>query len=826
MKIKKISIENFGTVSNYSLDLDSGINTLLEDNGWGKSTLAAFVRIMFYGFEGERSRKSIKEKEREFFRPWNGGTFGGVIEFETSKGEYILTRTFGHTKKDEDTFDLRDAVTKKESSDYNSEEIGKALFGLDSENYQKTSFISHEGVKYSGVGSEVGSKVSSAPQADDLAEYDRACSLMKDYLNSHSPRGARGSLSKQKSEISELKHETDRVSDVTGRLENERSLLKNIEEECGALRQKKRLLEEEKKGLLITREKTLKKTTLEEKKNNVLKRENGIKKLHEESCVQNADEDLISKAEGKISELAGLAVKFETKKASSVDENLVRLKRKYGEDIPDGDEIQARIDDMDLIQEMIHKHDGIEDMIEREKEAAEDERRRREEAKREREALNRKKLFTANALIIAGVISFLLTAAGCAALLILVPAKVFGIIEGALSLIGIVLIIVGAVSKGKLRRQGDGTEDLYDRSSEVIESLRNKSKEYDQRIKDKERVVSDYLKRFDIDYYRSDAADILYSIKSETADYRKSRKAQIALREEIDSLAETGKSICDEIRDIFSKLGMGGAEPIFPGENTGLRKKLEELKKAISEQGFMKSELESARADLEVFLSENPGIEEMEVPDPGELDAYESKLDSDIRSIDAELDEKSKEISGFWRRIDDLSGELEDLNAKKETLDSLSESYASELHRYGIVKKTEELLGRAKDTLISGYMAPLRCSFEKYYDILKDSDDIGGSSDFLIDTNLEIKKKEAGSYHDILTLSDGFGDRVGLCMRAAFLDVMYSDEKPVVIMDDPFSNFDEKNIEWGWRFLELLSREYQIVYMTCHADRTKENFTL
>ena len=132
-------------------------------------------------------------------------------------------------------------------------------------------------------------------------------------------------------------------------------------------------------------------------------------------------------------------------------------------------------------------------------------------------------------------------------------------------------------------------------------------------------------------------------------------------------------------------------------------------------------------------------------------------------------------------------------------------------------------MGKAKDSLISRYMAPLRCSFEKYYDILKGSGDADGAADYLIDTNLEIKKKEQGNYRDIQTLSDGLGDRVGLCMRAAFLDVMYSDEKPIVIMDDPFSNFDEKNLEWGWRFLELLSKEYQIIYMTCHADRIKEN---
>ena len=98
MKITKINIENFGTISNYSLELKDGVNTVLEDNGWGKSTLANFVRIMFYGLEGDRSRKNIRDNERNLYRPWNGGTFGGSIEFESVKGKYILTRTFGTIK--------------------------------------------------------------------------------------------------------------------------------------------------------------------------------------------------------------------------------------------------------------------------------------------------------------------------------------------------------------------------------------------------------------------------------------------------------------------------------------------------------------------------------------------------------------------------------------------------------------------------------------------------------------------------------------------------------------------------------------------------------
>ena len=52
MRLLRINIEKFGTLSQFSMDLKEGVNEVLEENGWGTSTLAAFLRVMFYGLEG------------------------------------------------------------------------------------------------------------------------------------------------------------------------------------------------------------------------------------------------------------------------------------------------------------------------------------------------------------------------------------------------------------------------------------------------------------------------------------------------------------------------------------------------------------------------------------------------------------------------------------------------------------------------------------------------------------------------------------------------------------------------------------------------------
>ena len=72
MKLISCHIENFGKIHDYSIDFNDGVNKMCEENGWGKSTLAAFIQAMFYGFEGDNKR-SIEGNERKKYKPWKKG---------------------------------------------------------------------------------------------------------------------------------------------------------------------------------------------------------------------------------------------------------------------------------------------------------------------------------------------------------------------------------------------------------------------------------------------------------------------------------------------------------------------------------------------------------------------------------------------------------------------------------------------------------------------------------------------------------------------------------------------------------------------------------
>ena len=137
MRLCACHIENFGKLSDFHLEFQEKCTALCCENGWGKSTLAAFIRVMFYGFEGEKKRK--ERNERNFYRPWQGGVYGGWLVFETEGKAYRITRIFGK-KESDDTFELRNEQTNTESQDYTGA-IGRELFGIDSESFMRTVFI-------------------------------------------------------------------------------------------------------------------------------------------------------------------------------------------------------------------------------------------------------------------------------------------------------------------------------------------------------------------------------------------------------------------------------------------------------------------------------------------------------------------------------------------------------------------------------------------------------------------------------------------------------------------------------------------------------------
>ena len=198
MRLIRCHIENFGKLHDYTVDFEKGTHIICEENGWGKSTLAAFIRAMFYGLEGERKR-SIEENERKRYMPWQGGVFGGQLTFEVDRKEYTVTRTFN----EQDEFELRDAKTNLLNNEYSSK-LGEELFKVDRESFMRTVFIGQADCETS-VTDDINAKIGNlTDNSNDLNSFESVSARLKDLLNSLTPNRKTGSISQRKNEITEL----------------------------------------------------------------------------------------------------------------------------------------------------------------------------------------------------------------------------------------------------------------------------------------------------------------------------------------------------------------------------------------------------------------------------------------------------------------------------------------------------------------------------------------------------------------------------------------------------------------------------------------------
>ncbi|MCD8097791.1 MAG: AAA family ATPase [Lachnospiraceae bacterium] len=191
MQIKKLHIINFGKLHDFAFCPTEGLNLICERNGWGKSTLAAFIRAMFYGLD-YTTKRSLKENDRKHYAPWQGGVFGGSMVFEAAGMGYRVERSFG-AKDKEDRFALYDLATGMESADY-TERLGEELFHLDREAFTRTFFFRQQDFVVTPGDSLNASLAHAEENAGDMGNYEKAAASLEERMKYFRKTGNRGRL--------------------------------------------------------------------------------------------------------------------------------------------------------------------------------------------------------------------------------------------------------------------------------------------------------------------------------------------------------------------------------------------------------------------------------------------------------------------------------------------------------------------------------------------------------------------------------------------------------------------------------------------------------
>ena len=215
MKLIELYIENFGKLKNYKYSFSPGLNVINEENGYGKSTLAAFIKSMLFGLEDTR-RPKLDENDRKKYLPWQSGVFGGTLTFSAGGKKYRIERTFA-PKASEDTFALYDCESGKLSRDY-TENLGEELFGINVDGFERTVFLSERRLSVKNDNKTISAKLSDLVGCDgDVGELDEAVQLLEERRKYYYKRGGSGRISEIRASISAIDTEINdltRISDA------------------------------------------------------------------------------------------------------------------------------------------------------------------------------------------------------------------------------------------------------------------------------------------------------------------------------------------------------------------------------------------------------------------------------------------------------------------------------------------------------------------------------------------------------------------------------------------------------------------------------------
>ena len=146
MIIERITINSFGMLTDMTLDFSDEINVIVGRNESGKSTIAAFIKYMLYGFNNDVSEGETNERAR--YVNWENGTAQGTMHVRSGDKTYIISRVTErvdnggrYSYKEESS--IIDADTG--AAVFGKIPAGEAIMGADRSLYINTAFIGEIG---------------------------------------------------------------------------------------------------------------------------------------------------------------------------------------------------------------------------------------------------------------------------------------------------------------------------------------------------------------------------------------------------------------------------------------------------------------------------------------------------------------------------------------------------------------------------------------------------------------------------------------------------------------------------------------------------------
>lgn len=238
MKIISVSVASFGKIKNLNLKLSDGINIFQNVNGFGKTTLASFVKAMLYGLNySYTKRKDERINDVSRFAPWEGGgKFGGSMIVEHNGETFRIERFFGATAKSE-TLAVYNERTGT-SVDVGAS-VGEYFLGLTADSYDRSAYLPQEAVEIA-PNENLDARLANLVQ-NGAEDYDKIQKKLLDYRRERKAgRGSGGKIDVLENEISTLKRQLYDAEQADVKQEQNNNRRRQIADEIASLQQQRR----------------------------------------------------------------------------------------------------------------------------------------------------------------------------------------------------------------------------------------------------------------------------------------------------------------------------------------------------------------------------------------------------------------------------------------------------------------------------------------------------------------------------------------------------------------------------------------------------------
>ncbi len=769
MKINSLYISSFAGIKDLKLDFCDGLNIIYGNNEDGKTTVMAFIKMMFYG--SERGGSSLSKNIRKKYTPWDNSSMAGSIDFEHGGKKYRLEKEFRASNSTDKTtlYDLRLSEGKAVSSD-----VGTEFFGLSLSAFERSVFIGQFGFPEndSDAEGEISAKLSNlALTGDENISFDAVNSrLQKAKLALMSKSGRAGAYDKNIKTASETqekilllleqRRELEEKKERTTRLEAEISdLQKNAQELNNKISSEQDIRNAQKLTRLLELKEEL------DKLNKTLTLSDGavidemyLRKL--KFCISKV-ETAKAKVSSKENEIALLNKSIEA--GLNPPENATKENSQIlgGEIAELNLTINQKTADCEALKTKLY---SLEEELPK--------------ASKTRKKINAPLLIS-----------------GCAILLVFAVLTVYNLILGVTGIgIGFIISVL----------------------SFILKPIDNKPS---QKIKEEIETLTNTLSNLETE--KNTASLKLANTSAKLEAINAALNATAAVLENQQKMLDTAKSELGELieaenseNEVLIKLFS-----LYKPVNS-----LDEVLASLDEITAKTENQNKIKTELSVYLNELGGISyETAREKLNEISNSESLQTEDFEALKAKYSEITDVISDKKSIVAALKAETKALGSVSQNIEELKKQLNSLKLKIAEQKDFCDLLDLASITLAesfaeihSSYGAVLEREAAEIFTQLTN----GKYKDMYISKSFGIDVGETNTFgrRDIAYLSSGAADQGYLSLRLALSSLMSQNgERLPVLLDDSLAQYDDNRTKTALEFLKAYSNTQQVIMFTCHS---------